>query len=293
MANKRGLGRGLDILIPIVQPEDGRGQLKEVLIDEIRTGPGQPRRTVDSRKLEELADSIKEQGVIQPVVVRPLPEGGYELIAGERRWLACRALGMKKIPAVVRDYEDLEAAAVSLIENVQREELNPIEEAQAYKRLVEGFQLTQEEVARRVGKTRTSVTNMIRLLGLPEAVQELVAGNKLSAGHARSLAAVKDALSQVKLAQRAVAAGLSVRALEEEVRRHCEKKKKTIKKKRLEDNKLAGIAEITGKIMRAKVVIKGDFEKGKIEIRYNGREELERILEMLKKSGGGDVSRVT
>ncbi|MCL6559575.1 MAG: ParB/RepB/Spo0J family partition protein, partial [Firmicutes bacterium] len=166
MSKRRGLGKGLQALIPVKEEAlAGKEQLKELKINEIRPAPRNARKLFDQEKLAELASSIKEHGVIQPVVVRPLDDGGYELIAGERRWRACKALGYDKIPAVVKEYKDLEATAVSLIENVQREDLNPLEEAMAYQKLMEDFGLTQEEVSLRVGKSRPFVANMVRLLG--------------------------------------------------------------------------------------------------------------------------------
>jgi ParB family chromosome partitioning protein len=211
---RRGLGKGLQALIQATEESGGSDRLKEIDIDEITIAPHQPRQMFDPDKLAELASSIKEHGVIQPVVVRPLQSGGYELIAGERRWRACKTLGYRKIPAVVKECRDLEASAVSLIENVQREDLNPLEEALAYHQLMDNYGLTQEEVSGRVGKSRSFVANMVRLLGLPNEIKDLLASGQLNAGHARALLAIQDGKKQVAAAGKIVRKNLNVRQAE-------------------------------------------------------------------------------
>lgn len=213
MNKKRGLGRGLEALLPGTAPEMD-GSLKEIEIELVVPNPRQPRQVLNDEKLSELAESIKEHGVVQPIVVRPLPDGKYELIAGERRWRACRAIGMKKLPSVVREYGDLEAAAVALIENIQRENLNPLEEARAYKILMEDFDLTQEDVSRRVGKSRPFVGNMVRLLTLPEEIQQMVMDSRISAGHARAILGIPDSERQIGAARRIVKSQMNVRQAE-------------------------------------------------------------------------------
>ncbi len=217
MTKKRGLGKGLDALLSgTVSEKDGK--LREIEINDVVFNPRQPRQILNDQKLEELASSIKEHGVVQPIVVRQLENGKYELIAGQRRWWACKELGMEKIPAVIREYGDLEAAAVALIENVQRENLNPLEEARAYKVLMEDFGLTQENVSQRVGKSRPFVGNMVRLLTLPEQVQQMIIENKLSVGHARAILGLEKEEKQVEAANKIVDAQLNVRQAEDLVK---------------------------------------------------------------------------
>lgn len=210
---KRGLGRGLEALLPGTSGE-ADDRLKEIEVSHIIPNARQPRQVVNNEKLSELAGSIKEHGIVQPVVVRPLDDGKYELIAGERRWRACQSLGMNKIPAVIRNYGDLEAAAVALIENVQRENLNPLEEARAYKILMEDFGLTQEDVSRRVGKSRPFVGNMVRLLSLPGEIQQMVLENQLSAGHARAILGISEKNRQISAAKRIIKTQMNVRQAE-------------------------------------------------------------------------------
>ncbi len=221
MNKKRGLGRGLEALLPGAAGErDGR--LREIGVNDVVPNQRQPRQVVDGEKLGELAGSIKEHGVVQPIVVRPLDDGKYEIIAGERRWRACLELGMQKIPAVIREYGDLEAAAVALIENVQRENLNPLEEARAYKILMEDFGLTQEDVSRRVGKSRPFVGNMVRLLSLPGEIQQMLLENRLSAGHARAILAIGDRERQIEAARKIIRSQMNVRQAESLVKNMVE-----------------------------------------------------------------------
>ncbi|MFZ5591907.1 MAG: ParB/RepB/Spo0J family partition protein [Bacillota bacterium] len=187
MTKKRGLGKGLEVLFPTASQvlDNPEPALLEIDMSLIKPNPRQPRQNMADDKLQELADSIREHGVVQPVVVRRLDDGSYELIAGERRWRACRLLQLSKIPAIVRNYNDLEAAAVALIENIQRENLNPLEEAVAYRRLIDEYGLTQEDLSQRVGKSRPFISNMLRLLHLPDEVKEFINQGQLTAGHAR------------------------------------------------------------------------------------------------------------
>lgn len=198
---------------------DVEGVLQEIRVDHVQPNPRQPRQLVNEEKIQELAASIREHGVVQPIVVRPLPGGTYELIAGERRWRACRALGQDLIPAIIRDYGDLEASAISLIENIQREDLNPLEEATAYRRLMDEFGLTQEEISKMVGKSRPFIANTLRLLALTDEVKELLSSGRISAGHARTLLSLEDIQAQTAAAREVVAQGMTVREAEELVRR--------------------------------------------------------------------------
>lgn len=220
MTETKRLGRGLEALLgPMSREETGAGGgLKELPIDAIAPNPFQPRRSFDEAQLKELADSIAASGLLQPVIVRARPEGRYELIAGERRWRAAQRLGWSRIPAVVRDVDDRALLTLALIENLQRDALSPLDAARGYQQLMRDFSLPQQEVARLVGKDRSTVSNTLRLLRLPEAVQQLLERRALSEGHARALLALADSQEISRLAQECVAAEWSVRDLEARVR---------------------------------------------------------------------------
>src|SRR5215467_388886 len=215
--NKRPLGRGLSALISTDQSPAGSDEIRELEIDLIRPGHQQPRTTFDQSKLEELAQSIRTTGIIQPLLVRPTG-GLFELVAGERRWRAAQIAGLSRIPAIVREIPDERLLEFALVENIQRQELNPIEEANAYKRLIESLGLTQDEVAKRVGRDRTYITNYLRVLKLPTDIQTLIENDKLSFGHARTLLAVQDPMLQRRLAQKILKHNWSVRETEQKVR---------------------------------------------------------------------------
>lgn len=214
MAGKGGLGRGLDSLIPL----SGVG-LSEIPIEEIRPNPHQPRQRMDPDDIEELAGSIREHGVIQPIVVTRSADGGYVLIAGERRWTAARCAGLTRIAAVVKDASPRDMLELALVENIQRADLNPLEEGAAYQHLIDEFGLTQEEVARRVGRSRPSIANSVRLLGLPEVIRTALAQGEVSEGHARALLGLGSAEEIVAVYAEVLARGLNVRQTEELVRR--------------------------------------------------------------------------
>ena len=209
---KGGLGGGLDSLF-----EENASEVqvkKAVRLSEIEPNRSQPRKNFDESAISALADSIREHGVLQPLLVRPMPSGGYQIVAGERRWRAARMLGLDEVPVVVRDLSDLETAQIALIENLQRENLNPIEEALGYRRLQDDFDMKQEDIAKTVGRSRSAVANAIRLLRLPEAVQELLIDGSITAGHARALLGFSDEEMMIAAAQKAAAGLLTVRALE-------------------------------------------------------------------------------
>lgn len=218
MARRSGLGRGLGALIPTEIPRSSGSALRELPVASIRPNQHQPRTQFDEEALSSLVDSIRVMGVLQPVLVREIGEGEYELIAGERRWRASRRAGLHSIPALVQVADDVSSLEQALVENLHREDLNALDEAAAYQQLIEDFHLTHEDVARRVGKSRAAVTNALRLFQLPPAVQHLVRDGRLTPGHARALLSTPDRELQERLAQEAVAEGLSVRALEELVR---------------------------------------------------------------------------
>ncbi|MDQ0284925.1 ParB family chromosome partitioning protein [Desulfofundulus luciae] len=289
MSKKRGLGRGLGALIPVVQSE-GEGSLQEIRVDDVQPNPRQPRQAIDQEKIQELALSIREHGVVQPIVVRPIPGGKYEIIAGERRWRACRILGMEYIPAVIRDYGDLEASAISLIENVQREDLSPLEEAMAYRRLIDEFGLTQEDIARLVAKSRPFIANTLRLLSLPPEVQEMLNAGLITAGHARAILSLDDAATQIAAAREVVSGGLNVRETEELIRRfsagddknHLSAPKQTSPFSRSNDEELESMEDMLGGALGTKVRIRSRRGgRGVIEITFESRAQLDEIINLL------------
>lgn len=299
MSKRRGLGKGLSAIIPsiddnIYDKEQNNEKYKELAIEEIKPASGQARRMFDEEKLAELAASIKEHGVIQPVVVRPLTEGGYELIAGERRWRACLMLGQKLIPAVIKEYKDMEANAVSLIENVQREDLNPLEEALAYKNLMEEYGLTQEEVSVRVGKSRPFVANMIRLLGLPVEIKEMLIEGKLNAGHARAILSIQENEKRLMAAKRIARYQLSVRQAEKIAQAIAKLKENEEKDTDIYKNYIKEVEESLNKYLGMKVKLKAmSGGSGKLEINYRSEEELKKIINVLLREPSKSVPRET
>jgi len=277
--SKRGLGRGLEALIPIVEKDEENVQ--EIDIKKIVANEKQPRRGFDESKLEELADSMKQHGVLQPVILRK-KGNKYELVAGERRWRAAAKAGIEKIPAIVRELNDSDVMEIALIENLQREDLNPIEEAMAYKSLIDDFGLTQEELSKRVGKSRSQIANTVRLLNLDKEIQDLVYENKLTAGHARALLSIQDSKERLKLANMISKEALSVRQTEQLVKKLVDERSKAKKHKPKEINPV--IIDVTERLQRTlgtRVKIKGNEKRGKIEIEFYSSEELERILEII------------
>lgn len=296
--SKKRLGRGLDALLsvdrasqrPVPTENSAAGSpgtspaagLREVAITDVVRGRYQPRRVFDEDALNELAQSIKAQGLMQPVVLRPRPQGGYELIAGERRWRAAQIAGLVHVPAVIRDVTDEQASAMALIENIQREDLNPLEEAQALERLKEEFGLTQQEVADAVGKSRVAVTNLLRLLNLCSPVRDMLLGGELEMGHARALLPL-DPLDQERLARVVANKGLSVRATEALVRDR-QKPAKVAPQRVQKDSDTARLERDLSDRIGAPVSIDSDSKGrgGKLMISYSSLDELEGILEHLK-----------
>ncbi|OPX88295.1 MAG: putative chromosome-partitioning protein ParB [Pelotomaculum sp. PtaB.Bin104] len=298
MSKRRGLGKGLGAIIPgleenIFDQEQKKEVYKELAIEKIKPANSQPRQMFDEAKLAELAASIKEHGVIQPVVVRQLKEGEYELIAGERRWRACLMLGQKLIPAVIKEYQDMDAHAVSLIENVQREDLNPLEEALAYKNLIENFGLTQDEVSGRVGKSRPFVANMVRLLGLPLEIQDMLAEGRINTGHARALLSIRDSKKQLLAAKKIARQQLSVRQAEKIAQAPAHIKDKGKNNQENYNHYLKEVEESLNKYLGTKVRLKEVHGGGgKLEINFSNEIELKRIIEILL-SETANVSRET
>ena len=293
---KSGLGKGLDSLIPnkkndISDSKVEKKQEKEndspksgeimVRINEVEPNRDQPRKDFDEDALMELADSIRQFGILQPLLVQK-KKNYYEIIAGERRWRAAKLAGIKEVPIIVKDYTDQEIVEISLIENIQRENLNPIEEAMAFKRLLQEFQLKQDEVAERVSKSRTAVTNSMRLLKLSPRVQQMIIDDMISTGHARALLAIDDEEQQFILANKIFDEKLSVRETEKLVKA-LKNPKKEVKKEKSEHTFIyENIEEQIKNIMGTKVSVNQKANgKGKIEIEYYSEEELERIYELL------------
>lgn len=279
---KRALGKGLSALIP-GRAEEKEERVSYVSLERIKPNPYQPRENFGQKKLEELISSIKEKGVLQPVLVRH-KDRDYELIAGERRLRAAKALGMEEIPVIVRDVSDVDVLELSLIENIQREELNPIEEAKAFQRLIDEFEFNQEEVAKAVGKDRATISNTIRLLGLPKRIQEMVANAELTMGHARALLALSGEHTILKLANRIVKNGLSVREAENIV----SKKKSAISKTavpKIRDHKVMFFEEELQRVLGTKVKIQHGKKRGKIQVDYYSLEDLERVYNLIKMGG--------
>lgn len=298
---KAGLGKGLDSLIAnkvtpvnttIAEVKKEQGSKEGILIDVNKIEPNreQPRKNFDEDSLLELADSIKQFGVLQPLIVQD-KKGYYEIIAGERRWRAAKIAGIKEIPVIIKELTDQEVVEISLIENIQRENLNPIEEAIAFKRLLTEFDLKQDEVAERVSKSRTAVTNSMRLLKLDERVQQMVIDDMLTTGHARALLGIEDHEKQFLIAQKIFDEKLSVRETEKLVKKiQQEKEEGEEKKENKTDPTMSAIfsdlEETMKTIFGTKVAInKKDENKGKIEIEYYSMDELDRIIDMIRTIG--------
>jgi len=279
---RKALGRGLDALIPARARDAQSGpRLAEVAIEQIRPNPRQPRDNFDDTALDAIARSLTEHGMLQPVVLREVGDG-YELIAGERRWRAAQRAGLEKIPAVIREATPRESLELAIIENVQREDLNAIEEAQAYRLLVDEMSLTQEQVAERVGRDRSSVANYLRLLKLPASVQRLIVVGALTMGHARALLAVEDAGALRRLAEEVVAKGLSVR--QTEARAKLTGKSGKIGNKKVKDPDVAAAESRLSRALGAPVAIRGK-DKGRLEIRFSSLDELNRLYDLLTQLG--------
>ena len=279
---KTGLGKGLDMLIPTA-PEPEEMQTTQMLkTSQVEPNRNQPRKQFDQEALEELAGSIKQYGIIQPIVVTK-KDDYYEIIAGERRWRAAKMAGLKEIPVVVKEYSDKEIAEISLIENIQRENLNPIEEAQAYKTLIEEYNLTQEELSERISKSRAQIANTMRLLKLHEDVQKMLTNGALSAGHARALLGLEIMEEQLRIAEKIMNESLSVRQTEDLVRQINNPPRTTQKAKKPESNVFYKDLErqMTEKLGTKVRISRSDSGKGRIEISYYSEDELDRIYTMI------------
>lgn len=277
---KRGLGRGLDALLGDVSTKEAVNPSHSLPIEYLQRGKFQPRKDMNPEKLQELADSIKAQGIIQPIVVRKISQDKYEIVAGERRWRAGQLAGLQQVPVVVKDIDDRATMAIALIENIQRQDLNPLEEAEALRRLLDEFSMTHQQIADAVGKSRVTVTNLLRLMELQPEVKKLLITGQLEMGHARALLSL-DAAKQIAAAQKIAREGLTVRAAEKLVK-DAQAEPKPQKTKTVDHDTLRLQNELTAKL-GAKVVIEHkDNGAGKLVIVYTSLEELDGILEQLK-----------
>jgi len=301
-AKKDGLGRGLDALfadVPVSAPAEVPAEKKSakavekeeipaedrvnyIKIHEIMPNVNQPRKTFNEDKIEELADSIRQHGIIQPIVVRKKKKG-YEIVAGERRWRAAMKAGLSEVPCLLKELTDEQNMLIAIIENMQREDLNPIEEAEGLHQMVERFGLTQDQVSKSVGKSRPYITNSLRLLKLPEYIRVKISEGELSAGHGRTLITVEDEDLRRQLFDKILAEGLSVRETEKLVGQLGKPKKKPVQKTKNADT--ARVEEELKEILGTRVSITEKGKKGKIEIECYSREELNRLIELLKKLG--------
>jgi ParB family chromosome partitioning protein len=281
--SKRALGRGIDALLSA--EAEGPASVTTVPIRAIKISGHQPRKNFPADALEELARSIQSKGVLQPILVQPAGSDEYTVVAGERRFRAAKLAGLMEIPVLIRNFSELEKTEIALIENLQREDLSPVEEAQGYKTLVDVGNLTQEEVAQRVGKNRVTVANSLRLLRLPDEILEVLDKGRISAGHARALLAVQDEALQKKLFRRILEQELSVREVEKEAAKTQEQSAETAATERPKTTpksvELRGLEERLIERLGTKVNIRGSHTRGKIEISYYSMEDLERILSLI------------
>jgi len=280
MVSKRGLGKGLGALIPEGEESD-RNSIVEIKITDIEANDRQPRKAFNDETLVDLSESIKEHGVVQPIIVRKLGSS-YQIIAGERRWRAARLAGKKTIPAIVKECSDLEVMELALIENLQREDLNSIEEATAYKSLIEEYNMTQDEISKKIGKSRPAIANSLRLLQLPQEIKNMIAEGKISQGHARALLSISGEKKQIDMAEKIIAQQLNVRQIEKLAKDTKQKRKKEV----LPDAYQIEINQLEERLRAAlgtKVTIHHKKNKGSIEIEYYSDEEFDRIFDLLEK----------
>ena len=283
MGKKLALGKGLSALIPDESfNTDNKNSTLYISINKIKSDKDQPRKSFDSEKIAELTESIKTHGIIQPLILRKIDNDQYIIVAGERRWRAAKIAGLKEVPAIIMDLTESEILEISLIENIQRQDLNPIEEAIAYKKLIDDFKMTHEELSKRIGKSRTSITNTMRLINLDDRVQQYIIEGVISEGHGRALLGIKDFEIQYELAQQVIDEKLSVRELEKIIRRIIEPNNRNSSSSKQELNPY--YKEIKNQLQNyfgTKVNISNKNNKGKIEIEYYSEDDLQRILDII------------
>jgi ParB family transcriptional regulator, chromosome partitioning protein len=291
VARRSGLGKGLGALIPTEVMGDRSSALLDIPVTAIRANPHQPRTNFDEESLGSLAASVRQVGVLQPVLVRDVGDGMYELIAGERRWRAAKRAGLPTIPAIVRDVSEVASVEQALIENLHRQDLNPLEEAGAYQQLIEDFGLTHEQLSTQVGKSRAAITNTLRLLQLPPAVQKLVKEDQLAAGHARALLGTPDRAFQEALARRAVTEGLSVRAVEDAVRARNElggsEENLAPPRPKLPPPGVLELEELLSNHLETTVKVRLGNKRGRVTIEFASLEDLERIYRAMTEPPAG------
>ena len=282
MATKqRGLGRGLGALIDDFSPNSGQETITKLPLQKVEPNPNQPRRSFDEEELQALADSIAEHGILQPLAVRALDGGFYQIIAGERRWRAARMAGLSEVPVVVLEADDRTVMELALIENLQRQDLNPMEEAEGYRVLMEDYGLTQEQAAARVGKSRPAVTNALRLLALPDEVREMVENGTLSAGHARAVLSLPNERLQKAAAQKIIALRLSVRQAEAMCKRMAAGEKTEKPKSELTVDYVGECEKALTKQLGRRVKIVSGKRKGRFELEFYGEDDLQRLYDAL------------
>lgn len=285
MGKKFALGKGLSALIPEDiedSVQENKGKIS-IPLNKIKNDNNQPRKAFDSDKIAELTESIKTHGIIQPLILRKSDDECYSIVAGERRWRAAKMAGLNEVPAIIMDLSEKDVLEISLIENIQRQDLNPIEEALAYKKLLNEFKLTQEDLSKRIGKSRTAITNTMRLLNLDDRVQQYIIEGIITEGHGRALLSIKDKELQYELSQRVIDENLSVRELEKAVRKLVEVKDK-VKEEKSSNELNPYYKEIKNQLQNyfgTKVNISNKNNKGKIEIEYYSEDDLQRILDII------------
>lgn len=285
---RKGLGKGVGSLFGDVSiddiapsPADNSEKILEIEWSKIEPNKNQPRKNFDMEKLEILAESIKEHGIIQPIVVTKISDNRYQIVAGERRWRAAKIAGLDTIKAIVKEYSMETVSEIALIENLQREDLNPIEEAQGYNTLMKKYNFTQEKISKRIGKSRSAIANSLRLLSLDDEIKEYLTSGEITSGHARAILALSDGDMRHKLAEKIVAEGLNVRQAEKWVKDLQEEKPKPVKEKSNVDAELEKIQTKMAASLGTRVKIMPGAKKGKIEIEYYGNEDLERLMDIL------------
>ncbi|MBO5333630.1 MAG: ParB/RepB/Spo0J family partition protein [Clostridia bacterium] len=286
MAKKGGLGRGMDALFLDNSATENENSATMLSINEVEPNRNQPRKNFSEKGLEELAKSIEQNGIIQPILVRPMSDGSYQLIAGERRWRAARMAGLHEVPVTIREMTDEEASVFALIENLQREDLNPVEEAEGLKSLIETYGFTQEEAADKVGKSRTAVTNTLRLLKLPSPVLQMLGDGKISAGHARALLGLDEEKEMLRIAETTVAQELSVRQVEKMVKyanqgEKAKPKKRDKKRDKYYDEVEIALTNVLGR--KVKIYLSPNGNKGTLEFEFFGKEDLTKLAKELDK----------